>query len=41
MQNERQLVEATLTVAGCNMVARTLVTLNVDGASEDSVFILQ
>ncbi|QRV83117.1 carboxymuconolactone decarboxylase [Ceratobasidium sp. AG-Ba] len=37
MKDDRQIVEAVLTVAGYNMVARTLVALNVDGASEDSV----
>lgn len=41
MQTDRQLVEATLTVAGYNMVARTLIALNVDGASEDLVPIPQ
>jgi 4-carboxymuconolactone decarboxylase len=37
MKDDRQVVEAALTVAGYNMVARTLIALNVDGAAEDSV----
>ncbi|KAB5588185.1 Carboxymuconolactone decarboxylase [Ceratobasidium theobromae] len=41
MKTDRQVVEATLTVAGYNMVARILIALNVDGASEDPVPIPQ
>jgi alkylhydroperoxidase family enzyme len=37
MKDDRQVVEAVLTVAGYNMVARTLIALDVDGASEDPV----
>lgn len=35
--NERQIVEATATVAGYNMVSRVLVALNVNGKKDLSV----
>lgn len=35
--NDRQVVEATVTVAGYNMVSRVLVALNVDGKMDTLV----